>query len=207
MTESWLEELVKDIYLAGGFRIGEFKLTSGGLSPYYVDLRILVSKPGLFERLVDSYISRMRTIREDFDVVAGVETAGIPIATLISHKTGLPMVYVRSAEREHGTGKTIEGELEEGSRVVVIDDVLTTGRSIESAAKAIGVAGGSVQYALVFLDRLQNGARRLREAGITAYSVIDVKSFLKILFENMLIRSPEYEKIIKYLEGFSSVEE
>jgi orotate phosphoribosyltransferase len=207
MTESWLEELVKDIYLAGGFRIGEFKLTSGGLSPYYVDLRTLVSRPRLFERLVDSYISRMRTIREDFDVVAGVETAGIPIATLISHKTGIPMVYVRSAEREHGTGRMIEGELEEGSRVVVIDDVLTTGRSIESAAKTIGVAGGRVQYALVFLDRLQNGAKRLREAGITAYSVIDVKSFLKILLENMLIRDPEYEKITRYLEGFSSVEE
>ncbi len=207
MTESWLEELVKDIYLAGVFRIGEFKLTSGGLSPYYVDLRILVSRPRLFERLVDSYISRMRTIREDFDVVAGVETAGIPIATLISHKTGLPMVYVRSVEREHGTGRMIEGELEEGSRVVVIDDVLTTGRSIENAVKTIGVAGGRVQYALVFLDRLQNGARRLREAGITAYSVIDVKGFLKILLENMLIRSPEYEKIIRYLEGFSSVEE
>jgi orotate phosphoribosyltransferase len=117
------------------------------------------------------------------------------------------MVYVRSAEREHGTGRMIEGELEEGSRVVVIDDVLTTGRSIESAAKTIGVAGGRVQYALVFLDRLQNGAKRLREAGITAYSVIDVKSFLKILLENMLIRDPEYEKIIRYLEGFSSVEE
>lgn len=207
MIEPSLEELVKDIYLAGGLRIGEFKLTSGGISPYYVDLRILVSRPRLFERLVDSYISRMRTIEEDFDVIAGVETAGIPIATLISHKTGLPMVYVRSMEREHGTGRRVEGELEEGSRIVVIDDVLTTGRSIENAAKTLSMAGGRVKYALVFLDRLQNGVKRLREAGIAAYSVIDVKSFLRILFENMLIRNSEYEKIIKYLEEVSIVEE
>lgn len=207
MIEYSLAELVKDIYLAGGFRIGEFKLTSGGLSPYYVDLRILISRPRVFERLVDSYVDRMRSIGEDFDIVAGVETAGIPIATLISHKTGLPMVYARGGERGHGTGKMIEGELREGSRVVIVDDVLTTGKSIEGAAKTIMAAGGKVVYALVFLDRLQNGVEKLRESGISAYSVIDIKIFLKVLLENKLIRDSEYEKIVRYVEEFSNVEE
>jgi len=207
MTGCSLADLVKDIYLAGGFKIGEFKLTSGGLSPYYVDLRILISRPRLFERLVDSYIDRMRSISVDFNTVSGVETAGIPIATLISYKTGIPMVYVRSMERAHGTGRMVEGELAEGSRVVIVDDVLTTGRSIENAAKAIRTAGGEVAYALVFLDRLQNGVKRLRESGVAAYSVIDIKAFLKVLFENKLIQDSEYERIMGYVEEFSGVEE
>ncbi|MEM2088572.1 MAG: orotate phosphoribosyltransferase [Thermoproteota archaeon] len=207
MTESLLTELVKDIYTAGGFKTGEFKLTSGGLSPYYVDLRILVSKPRIFDRLVDTYVDKMRKTRESFDVVAGVETAGIPIATLISHKTGVPMVFVRSREREHGTGRLVEGELREGSRAVIVDDVLTTGRSILKAAEAIGLAGGEVAYALVFLDRLQNGVKKLGEAGVRTYSVIDIQRFLKILFENKLIPNVEYNRVMKYLEGFRNVEE
>lgn len=207
MEESWVKELVKDIYRVGAFKTGDFKLTSGGLSPYYVDLRTLVSRPRLFERLVDSYISRMRMVGEGFDVVAGVETAGIPIATLISFKTGVPMVYVRSGERMHGTGRLVEGELEAGSRVVVVDDVLTTGGSIMSAVKSVSVSGGRVVYALVFLDRLQNGVRRLGEAGITAYSVIRMDGFLRILFKDKLISGLEYERIMKYLEGFRNVEE
>lgn len=206
MEESLLRELVKDIYRAGGFKTGDFKLTSGGLSPYYVDLRTLVSRPRLFERLIDSYISSMRMIDEGFDVVAGVETAGIPIATLISFKTSMPMVYVRSGERMHGTGRLVEGELEAGSRVVIVDDVLTTGGSIMSAVKSISASGGRVVYALVFLDRLQNGVRRLSEAGVKAYSVVKIDRFLKILFEDKLISELEYERIMKYLEGFRNVE-
>lgn len=207
MTESLLTELVKDIYASGGFKTGEFKLTSGGLSPYYVDLRILVSKPRIFERLVDTYVDKMRRIGEGFDVVAGVETAGIPIATLISHKTGMPMVFVRSRGREHGTGRLVEGELREGSRVVIVDDVLTTGGSILKATEAIGLAGGEVAYALVFLDRLQNGVKKLGEAGVKTYSVMDIQAFLKILFEKRLIPRAEYDRVMKYLEGFRNVEE
>ncbi|MEM2478348.1 MAG: orotate phosphoribosyltransferase [Thermoproteota archaeon] len=207
MTGSSLAELVKDIYLAGGFKIGEFKLTSGGLSPYYVDLRILISRPRLFERLVDSYIGKIRSIGEDFDIVAGVETAGIPIATLISYKTGIPMVYARGTERGHGTGKMVEGELREGSRVVIVDDVLTTGRSIDNAARTIRNAGGKVAYALVFLDRLQNGVKKLRESGITVYSVTDIKIFLKVLLDSKLIQDYEYERIMEYVEESSNVEE
>lgn len=207
MIGSSLIELVKDIYVAGGFKTGEFKLTSGGLSPYYVDLRILASRPKLFEMLVDEYLSKMKTVRESFDIVAGVETAGIPIATLISYKTGVPMVYVRSRERAHGTGRLVEGELKEGSKVVIVDDVLTTGGSMVNAAETIGLAGGEVAYALVFLDRLQNGVKKLGEAGVKAYSVIDMHGFLKILFENKLIPGSEYDRIVKYLEGFKDVEE
>jgi len=207
MEESLVKELVKDIYMAGVFKTGDFKLTSGDLSPYYVDLRKLVSKPRLFERLVDSYINKMRMIGGGFDVATGVETAGIPIATLISLKTGVPMVYVRSGERGYGTGRLVEGELEAGSRVVIVDDVLTTGGSIMSAAKAISALGGRVAYALVFLDRLQNGVRRLREEGVTAYSVIKIDGFLRILFEDNLISRSDYARIMKYLEGFRHVEE
>ncbi|MBO3841125.1 MAG: hypothetical protein FGF48_01725, partial [Candidatus Brockarchaeota archaeon] len=83
------------------------------------------------------------------------------------------------------------------------DDVLTTGGSIMSAVKSISASGGRVVYALVFLDRLQNGVRRLSEAGVKAYSVVKIDRFLKILFEDKLISELEYERIMKYLEGFS----
>jgi orotate phosphoribosyltransferase len=149
----------------------------------------------------------MMMIGEVFDVVAGVETAGIPIATLISFKTGMPMVYVRSGERGHGAGRLVEGEFEAGSRVVIVDDVLTTGGSILSAANGLSASGGRVVYALVFLDRLQNGVRRLREAGVTAYSVMKIDGFLRILLDDKLISELEYDRIMKYLEGFRIVEE
>ncbi|MEM3467170.1 MAG: hypothetical protein QW566_11935, partial [Candidatus Jordarchaeales archaeon] len=89
----------------------------------------------------------------------------------------------------------------------VVDDVLTTGGSIMGAVKSVSASGGRVVYALVFLDRLQNGVKRLSEAGVTAYSVVRIDCFLKILFEDKLISELEYERIMKYLEGFRNVEE
>ncbi|MGQ9478748.1 MAG: orotate phosphoribosyltransferase [Thermoproteota archaeon] len=199
MRRRWLEDLVKKIYAAGAFKTGEFRLTSGLPSPYYVDLRILISRPKIFSRLVDSYIWKIRGIKKAFDVIAGVETAGISVATLLSYKMCKPMVYVRSTEKTHGTRKRVEGELSRGDKVIIVDDVLTTGGSIMEAASGIRESGGEVVYAIVFLDRLQNGAFKLREIGIEAYSVIDAAGFVEILHRNRLIPDSEYVRIMDYL--------
>lgn len=121
-----------------------FTWASGWKSPIYCDNRITLSHPS-----VRTYIRQKlaQQIQEEFgavDVIAGVATAGIPQGVLVAQELGLPFIYVRAKAKEHGTGSLIEGELIEGQRVVVIEDLISTGKSSLQAVKALREAGLSV---------------------------------------------------------------
>lgn len=121
-----------------------FTWASGWKSPIYCDNRITLSHPS-----VRTYIRQKlaQQIQEEFgsvDVIAGVATAGIPQGVLVAQELGLPFIYVRAKAKEHGTGSLIEGELIEGQRVVVIEDLISTGKSSLQAVSALRDAGLSV---------------------------------------------------------------
>jgi orotate phosphoribosyltransferase len=121
-----------------------FTWASGWKSPIYCDNRITLSHPS-----VRTYIRQKLTqlIQEEYgavDVIAGVATAGIPQGVLVAQELGLPFIYVRSKAKEHGTGSLIEGEIVPGQRVVVIEDLISTGKSSLQAVEALRSAGLSV---------------------------------------------------------------
>jgi len=121
-----------------------FTWASGWKSPIYCDNRITLSHPS-----VRTYIRQKlaQLIQEEYgavDVIAGVATAGIPQGVLVAQELGLPFIYVRAKAKEHGTGSLIEGEIVEGQRVVVIEDLISTGKSSLQAVEALRNAGLSV---------------------------------------------------------------
>lgn len=121
-----------------------FTYTSGMKSPIYCDNRILLSYPDVRDKIVDAMIKIIAQHEATFDVIAGVATAGIPWASIIADRLEKPLVYVRSAAKEHGKQNQIEGKIETNQKVLVIEDLISTGGSSLKAVQAVREAGGIV---------------------------------------------------------------
>lgn len=127
-----------------------YKLSSGMMSPVYIDCRKLISYPRVRAAVMDFAASKILTEAgfEQFDCVAGGETAGIPFAAFLAERLGLPMIYVRKKPKGHGRNAQIEGDLREGSRVLVIEDLTTAGGSMFNFIDAIRAAGCTVDHGI-----------------------------------------------------------
>lgn len=186
-----------ELYRRGMIKIGNFVLSSGLHSPFYIDMRKLYSYPDLTRAIVLELVKK--TPLSDIDVVAGIETAGIPLATYISCTTGLPMVYVRKEKKNHGTGSLVEGEVSD-KRIIIVDDVATTGNSILKAILNLVEAGGRPIRAVVIVDREQGARETLIKQGVELYSLFKARDVFRILYENNLVDSETYDSITSYLE-------
>ncbi|MGC8994750.1 MAG: orotate phosphoribosyltransferase [Pyrobaculum sp.] len=172
--------MIQRLVERGVVRFGKFRLSSGLESPFYVDLRGVLGDPDLLRWVVERYLAVLS--RLEFDAVLGVATGGIPYASILGYLLGRPVGYVRVEEKGYGTGRRVEGVDVAGRRAVVVDDVLTTGRSVLSAVNAVRAAGGAVVGVVVFLDREQCGADAVRrEAGVDVYSVYRMRELLEEL--------------------------
>ncbi|MFQ5887232.1 MAG: orotate phosphoribosyltransferase [Candidatus Hydrothermarchaeales archaeon] len=168
-SKSKLAELIK----IKAVKTGEFILTSGKKSPYYIDLKNAYTDPKIMEMIVEGMSEAMRG--EKIDRIAGIEMGGVPIATALSLKTGLPFIIIRKRERGHGTDKRIEGELRSGENVVVVEDVVTTGGSIKSGIEVIREMGGRCTKVIAVVDRLEGAAENLEKVNISVESLLTLK--------------------------------
>jgi orotate phosphoribosyltransferase len=161
-------ELATILNRIGALKFGSFKLTSGEISPYYIDLRIVPSFPDVYRRICDLYNELIQSNigADNVDRIAGIPTAGISFASIAAYQLKKPFIYIRRSERHHGRGRSIEGILLPGDRVLLIDDLITKGGSILKAAEAIRAEGGVVNNAIVLIDREENGQKNLAEDGI-----------------------------------------
>jgi len=156
---------------------GEFKLSSGGVSRFYVDVRRVYSHPSE-AKLVVSALAEVAG-KLGCDVVAGVESGGIPLATIVAFILDKPLVYVRKKPKEHGTQNMIEGDPDVKGAAVVVDDVATTGSSILRAVGALREAGFVVRDALVVIDRGEGAAQTLGKAGVKLHALLTLKELLE----------------------------
>ena len=139
---------------------GDFVLSSGERSSFYVDKYLFSTEPGLLRDVADA-LAEM--IPEDTDRLAGVELGAVPLVVAAALSTGLPYVIVRKSEKEYGTGKGVEGSFEVGERVVLIEDVVTTGTQAVKAARRLSEAGAEVVKISAVLDRREEFSTSLEE--------------------------------------------
>lgn len=197
--EEELKRLAIGLYRSKCILFGKFKLTSGLESPYYIDLRSVPSHPRLFKLMIKAYINVVTKLK--CKVVAGVATAGLPIASVIAYKLGKPLVYVRREAKKHGTGRCVEGHFRRGWRAVVVDDVASTGGSILRAVEALRGQGLEVHDAVVLVDREQGAYERLKSIGVTLHSTFKISELARILYEENLLPQHKFKLIMDYLRG------
>lgn len=195
-------EICKILNKIGALKFGAFKLTSGKISPYYIDLRIIPSFPDAFQEICNlqaGFIKEEIGIRS-FDRVAGIPIAGIPFASLIAYKLNKPFLYIRKGVRLHGRQRRVEGILTSGDRVLLIDDLITTGLSLIEAMKAIEAEGGVTTDAVVLLDREEKGREKLNKKGIKLHSLLKMSEIANRLYEIGAIDEVQLKTILKQIK-------
>ena len=196
------EELTLALHDTGCFRFGHFTLVSGQRSPIYLDLRLLVSEPAVLQQVAGAYLEILKTLR--FDRLAGIPYAALPIATAVSLQMGVPLIYPRKEVKEYGTQRGIEGHWEQGERVVVLDDLITSGGSKLRAIAPLEEAGLEVEDVVVLVDRGQGGREELAQRGYKLHAVLELKEILEILRQHGRISAPQRDEVVAFLAGGSN---
>ena len=168
--------LAEGLLRAGCVRFGEFTLKSGLKSPIYLDLRQLVSHPTLLAQVANAYVPLLHTLH--YHRLAALPYAALPIATAISLKTGDPLIYPRKEVKEYGTRAEVEGEYHAGEKVVIIDDLATTGSSKFEAIEKLTGSGLVVEDIVVLIDRQSGASESLAQAGFRLHAVLTLTSLL-----------------------------
>jgi orotate phosphoribosyltransferase len=195
-------ELAKILHNIDALKFGLFKLTSGKVSPYYIDLRIVPSFPGAFRQICDFYGESITSQvgLNNFDRIAGIPIAGIPFASQIAYNLKKPFLYVRKGVRLHGRLRRVEGILVSGDRVLLVDDLVTTGLTLKKAAEAVTAEGGIVKEAVALLDREEGGKEKLAKYGIQLHALLKISEVANTLYEIGAIDEESLKTILKQIK-------
>lgn len=178
-----------------------FRWASGWNSPIYCDNRITLSYPKVRTFIRQQLANVIGSRLGEVDVIAGVATAGIPQGALVAEALGLPFIYVRSAAKEHGMGNQIEGVVQPNARVVLIEDLISTGGSSLKAAQAVRDAGMQVTAIVsVFTYGFPLAEENFKQAKVESISLTDYATLLQVAQENNYIAEADLQKLNAWRE-------
>lgn len=158
-----------------------FNYASGLKGPIYCDNRKIISHVNARRHIVEAFVEKIKKSGVQFDSVAGLATAGIPHAAWIADKMGLPMIYVRGKAKEHGKKNQIEGDFNPGDKVILIEDLVNQGSSLESAVLGLNEAGLKTAACFCIVSyQMKNMENLLQKLGISLFSLTDFSSILEV---------------------------
>lgn len=193
------KEFFLECYQLGIIKFGRFTLKSGIESPFYVDLRPLASDPKILKRLAN-YLLDMLPL-DNFDLICGVPYAALPMATAMSLESYLPLIIKRKEAKEYGTKKMIEGIFQKGQNCLLVEDVITSGKSLLETIPEIENEGISVSDIVVVLDRQQGGKEMLESKGYRVHTLFTISEVCSILKEENHLSDDEVTRIDDFLKG------
>jgi len=193
----FVKEFATFLYKNDIIKFGDFTLASGKNSSYYIDLRLVPSYPHQFREMIKNLQNLIieKTGLDDFDSLASVPTGGLVVASALAIEIVKPLIYVRNKPKEHGTTKSIEGKISAGMKVVMIDDVVTTGTSVLNGIKQLKEAGLSISDMYVIINRLEGAEKVLNDVGVQTHQLTDILEITNILFQEKLVDEEIFEKI------------
>lgn len=179
-----------------------FTWASGIKSPIYCDNRLTLSYPNVRKEIAKGLSNLIKEKFPETEIVAGTATAGIPHAAWVSDVLNLPMSYVRSSAKGHGKGNQIEGKVEAGQKVVVVEDLISTGGSVITAVEALRAAGCEVVGVVsIFTYELEKGKELLKDANITNYSLTDFSTLIDVAKEKGYVQAEDLAKLAAWREN------
>ena len=176
-----------------------FIWASGIKSPIYCDNRLTLTSPAVRNHIEEGMAEVIRTEYPEAEVLMGTATAGIAHAAITAHLMNLPMGYVRGGAKDHGRKNQIEGKLEPGQKVVVIEDLISTGGSVIEAAEVLREAGAEVLGVVsIFTYGMEKGLKRLAEAGLKNVSLTDFDAVVETAAEDGYIKPDDVERLLAF---------
>ena len=176
-----------------------FIWASGIKSPVYCDNRLILTAPEIRTRVEERIAQAIKENYPEAEVLMGTSTAGIAHAAIAGHILNLPMGYVRSGAKDHGRQNQIEGRLEKGQKVVVVEDLISTGGSVIVVVNVLREAGAEVLGIVsIFTYGMQRGLDRLKEANVKNVSLTDFDTIAKVAAEEGYVKAEDVDRLIKF---------
>ena len=193
----FVKEFATFLYEKKIIRFGDFTLASGKTSPYYIDLRLVPSFPHQYRKMIKGL---QDLIAEDigfenFHSLVSVPTGGLIVAASLASEIIKPLIYVRNQAKEHGTSKTIEGVTCQDMKLLMIEDVVTSGGSVINAIKTVKEEKMIITDAYAIVDRMEGATQALQAEGVKLHSLLTINDITQILFEQKLITEDVLKRI------------
>ncbi|MBO5653960.1 MAG: orotate phosphoribosyltransferase [Candidatus Methanomethylophilaceae archaeon] len=162
----------------GALQFGEFTLASGAKSSYYIDIKKASTNPEVLKLIAELMAENLRNSGLKVDRIAGVVLGSVPLAAALALETGIPYVMIRKEKKDHGTGKLIEGDLNIGDKVLVVEDVITSAGSSMTAIETLRKEGAVVENVYSVIDRESGGADNLKQIGVSLTPLVRASELL-----------------------------
>jgi orotate phosphoribosyltransferase len=201
------DKLANALYTSGCLKFGKFKIKSGAISPYYIDLARLLSSPKQLCAIVDLAAKQVEKIMtaDRIDKLATIELKGALIAPSIACKVNLPCIIVRKEEKAYGVTSRIAGaDVMKGDNILFFDDVISEGLSKVEGIKALQELGGNVKHLLVVVNREQGGKENLEKLGFRVHALAKISDIVNSLYQNKGISKLQADEVLTYVRQFQA---
>ncbi len=201
------DKVADALYLSGCLKFGSFKIKSGAMSPYYIDLARLLSSPSQLIVIVEAVSKQIRQIMvsDKIDKLASIELKGALIVPSIAARVNLPCIIVRKEEKVYGaTGRIAGADVVRGDNILFFDDVISEGLSKVEGIKPLQELGGNVKHLLVVVNREQGGKEKLEKLGFKVHALAKVSEIAESLYLTKHISKKQADEVLDFVANFKT---